>query len=82
MECTGNFAFNRTYTDRPNPAIFAGGHGLLGLPLNAREAAELKTHCKQAPFGQGERTLADTTVRDTWEMNASEVFSDPYITVS
>jgi len=74
MGFAGNFAFNRTYPNPPNPSIFAGGYGLLGLPLNTREAAELKTHSKQAPFGQGERTLVDTAVRDTWEMDASEVF--------
>ena len=75
MEFTGNFAFNRTYTNAPNPTIVAGNHGFLGLPLNASQADELKRHCNQAPFGQGERTVVDTSVRDTWEMDASEVFT-------
>jgi hypothetical protein len=65
--------FNRTYDGAPNPTIFAGGHGLLGLPLNKLEADSLRTHCSQAPFGQGERTLIDTNVRDTWEMDGSQV---------
>ena len=46
---------------------------MLGLPLNPREAQVLKSRCKLAPFGKGERTIIDRHVRDTWEMDGSMV---------
>jgi hypothetical protein len=45
----------------------------VGLPLGKHEAVRLISHCEQAPFGMGERTVVDKEVRDTWEMDASKV---------
>lgn len=49
------------------------GFGVLGLPLNAAEAKRLISVCEQAPFGMGERTVVDRSVRDTWEVDAAKV---------
>jgi hypothetical protein len=54
------------------------GVGTVGLPLSNSQARTVIEHCIQAPFGQGERTIVDTEVRDTWEMDASKVqFRNP-----
>lgn len=76
----GSFSFCRTYPDAPNPGLnlLSDDIGSVGLPLNEREAKVVISGCKQAPFGQGERTVVDTSVRDTWEMDASFVqFMNP-----
>ncbi len=54
------------------PAVIPGlevkGMGPVGLPLNEIQAKELKKHCQQAPYGKGEQTLVDTSVRRVWMM--------------
>ena len=71
----GSFSYHKTYTDGPNPGLnlLVNGIGRIGLPLSEREAKVIISGCKQAPFGKGERTVVDTSVRDTWEMDASQV---------
>ncbi|KAI0796382.1 hypothetical protein BC629DRAFT_291517 [Irpex lacteus] len=67
-------SFHRTYNrEAPNPGLKLADLGTVGLPLSTREAEAVKSRCRQAPFGKGERTLVDKTVRDTWEMDAEEV---------
>ncbi|GJE87377.1 hypothetical protein PsYK624_034600 [Phanerochaete sordida] len=67
------FSFHRTYPEAPNPALKLSDLGIVGLPLSTREAESIKAHSAQAPFGMGERTLVDKTVRDTWEMDGKKV---------
>lgn len=69
----GAFAFNRTYPEAPNPTLYLEGLGHVGLPLSTRDASAIKSKAKQAPFGMGERTVIDKSVRDTWEMDATQV---------
>lgn len=74
----GSFSFHEKVSDAPNPFLTLKSLGTIGLPLSVREAVAVKANCQQAPFGMGERTVVDKTVRDTWEMNASEVtFENP-----
>ena len=68
-----SFSFSRSYPEAPNPALSLADIGLVGLPLSIRDAELVKTRCTQAPFGMGERTIVDKTVRDTWEMDAKQV---------
>ena len=67
------FSFNKHYGDAPNPALRLDKLGTVGLPLSDRDADAIKAHAVQAPFGMGERTVVDTSVRDTWEMDAELV---------
>ncbi|KAJ7129787.1 hypothetical protein C8R44DRAFT_777696 [Mycena epipterygia] len=76
LDFQGSFYFHKTYTDFPNPILRLGSLGHVGLPLSSREAKHVISHCIQAPFGKGERTLVDKSVRDTWEMDASQVHFD------
>lgn len=74
----GTFASMTSYTTPPNPAISVTGFGTVGLPLSATEASRLRTVCNRAPFGKGERTVVDTDVRDTWELEPEKVkFENP-----
>src|SRR4051794_28508713 len=54
------------------PAVLPGleveGVGPIGLPLTAKQAEELKARCEQAPYGKGEETLVDTSVRRVWRL--------------
>ena len=73
MDFGGDFSFHEKIKSTPNPLLTLTGLGTIGLPLSAREAAVVKANCKRAPFGMGERTVVNKAVRDTWEMDASEV---------
>jgi hypothetical protein len=52
------------------PAVLPGleveGLGPVGLPLTSGQANELKKLCEQAPYGKGEETVVDTSVRRVW----------------
>ncbi|MBT2466342.1 2OG-Fe(II) oxygenase [Streptomyces sp. ISL-66] len=50
--------------------IEVDGVGELPLPLRAPITKKLIAQARQARFGRGEQTLADTGVRDTWEITA------------
>src|SRR5262249_10741127 len=50
------------------PGLEVEGLGSVGLPLTASQATELKKHCEQAPYGKGEATLVDTSVRRVWHI--------------
>jgi 2OG-Fe(II) oxygenase superfamily len=50
------------------PGLDVAGLGPIGLPLTPKQAKELKKHCQQAPYGKGEETLVDTSVRRVWEL--------------
>ncbi|EJD55223.1 hypothetical protein AURDEDRAFT_35671, partial [Auricularia subglabra TFB-10046 SS5] len=74
----GSFYFSRTYEDAPNPILRLAELDTVGLPLSKRDASAIIDKCEQAPFGKGERTVVDKEVRDTWQMDATEVnFDNP-----
>ena len=68
---TGSFATSGSLPHSANPGLYVHGLGLIGLPLSERLAVELAGICHQAPFGKGRKTVVDTTVRKTWELNPS-----------
>jgi hypothetical protein len=49
------------------------GVGPVSLPVRAPLAKKLVTVARSAMFGRGEETLADTSVRDTWELTPDQV---------
>ena len=69
----GTFSFYHGYPEAPNPMFNLTGAGSVGLPLSIRDAEAIRASSQQAPFGQGERTIIDKSVRDTWEMDAKDV---------
>lgn len=50
------------------PGLEIADLGPLGLPLTAKQAKELKKHCEQAPYGKGQETLVDRSVRRVWRL--------------
>ena len=57
----------------PPPALKINGvEGYVGLPVGKLQAKAIIAACAQAPFGRGQETIVDTTVRNTWELDPSQ----------
>ena len=41
--------------------------------MSERDVVAVKSVAVQAPFGKGERTVVDKSVRDTWEIDGASV---------
>jgi hypothetical protein len=68
----GDFhAFGRLVV--PLPRIEIEGVGVLSFPLPPAQAAEIARHAEQAPYGRGEETLVDTSVRKVWQIAPERV---------
>ena len=61
----------------PPPSISVAGQPLK-LPLNKTQAKKFIKEASRAPFGRGEKTIVDTSVRCTWQLNPAQfVISNP-----
>ena len=69
----GTFSAFRHHTQFPNPGLHVQGLGIVGLPLSDRDAKAIAALCRKSPFGRGDETVVDETVRKTWELDASQV---------
>ena len=58
----------------PLPAITLNGEPdtILGLPICDGQAKHLIELASRAPFGRGEETIVDTSVRCTWQLNPTQ----------
>ena len=62
-----------SYTDLSNsPLIHVNGFGLLPFPLIKTTVDSIKPLCKQSPYGMGEETLVDITVRNSFQLDPSQ----------
>ena len=61
-------------TAMPLPAITLAEEpdAVLGLPLCEAQAKHLIELASRAPFGRGEQTIVDTSVRCTWQLNPAQ----------
>ncbi len=71
----GSFATRRT-APIGDLAIEVNGIGELGLPVTATQAKQLRLVTRPAKYGDGEQTILDRAVRDTWEVPRSRVRID------
>jgi predicted 2-oxoglutarate/Fe(II)-dependent dioxygenase YbiX len=55
------------------PRLEVTGVGPIALPLLPVQAEQLVAVAEQAPYGKGEETLVDTSVRRTWQIDAERV---------
>ena len=55
------------------PRLEVTGVGPIALPLLPVQAQQLTAMAEQAPYGRGEATLVDTTVRRTWQIDPERV---------
>jgi hypothetical protein len=68
----GTFSSSVTTGLYINPGLSIGTLGPVGLPLSVRDAMAIAGICKQSPFGRGDETVVDETVRKTWELDTTE----------
>lgn len=55
------------------PGLIINGVGEIGFPLQKETAEKIILQAHNAPFGKGAETIVDTTIRNTWEVNADKV---------
>ncbi|KAK6513837.1 hypothetical protein TWF506_008270 [Arthrobotrys conoides] len=69
----GTFAFSSTYTAVPNPGLKVKGldGSCLRLPVSTEDAAQLSELGRLSPFGKGEQTIVDSTVRSSRQLDPS-----------
>lgn len=61
----------RFYT--PMPRIRVGGGGHLAFPLQLTHLLDLIALGERAPYGRGEQTILDRSVRDCWQVSPERV---------
>ncbi len=52
----------------PMPRIEAGTAGLLSFPIPQSQAQALVADADRAPYGRGQETIVDASVRDCWQL--------------
>lgn len=57
----------------PMPMVEVDGIGLLSFPLPQGQIAALIAAAGRAPYGRGEQTVLDTSVRRVWQIDAARV---------
>lgn len=68
----GQFCAHGSLPFVPPGIVLKNGEDL-ALPLNAAQAAALRALAEPAPYGMGEETRLDDTVRKCWQVDASEL---------
>ena len=56
----------------PALSLASAPSDILGLPLCEYQARSIIASASQAPFGRGEDTIIDTSVRNTWQLSPSQ----------
>ena len=69
----GDFAADGVEERFSLPRLNSEGVGPLSLPLPPSQAAQLKAVASQAPFGRGEKTVVDTTVRNALQLHSYQI---------
>lgn len=57
----------------PMPMVQVDGVGLLSFPLAQAQIAALIAAAERAPYGRGDQTVVDTSVRRVWQIDAAQV---------
>ena len=78
IQTPGSFAFSAAISQPPPCDISVPGVGNVRMPLEKSQVRELIAKARQAPYGKGAETIVNTSVRNTWEIDASELtFQNP-----
>lgn len=72
IKAPGTFASFRKLPDTLPAGLHVDGVGDISMPLNETQARQLIAKARQAPYGKGGETIVDTSVRNTWELDASQ----------
>ena len=74
IKTTGSFAgFSKIKEDIIKP-IAVRDVGMLDFPLQEATVKQLIETARQAPYGKGSETFVDTSVRNTWELDAAQLY--------
>ncbi|KAL8838115.1 MAG: hypothetical protein Q9170_002256 [Blastenia crenularia] len=73
IHSSGSFAASGVIDSFVNPGIFVDPIGIVRLPLSEDDAHALTQTGHKAPFGKGNETLIDESVRKTWQIDAANV---------
>jgi hypothetical protein len=65
IEASGEIASHKNHAVFVNPALEIDGNYSISLPLRPDDAGIIRDACRQAPFGRGDETVVDTSVRKT-----------------
>ncbi|HEY6341199.1 MAG TPA: 2OG-Fe(II) oxygenase [Bryobacteraceae bacterium] len=68
----GDFFVSGT-AEIPMPRVEITGVGPLSFPLPKAQIAALVRRAERAPYGKGENTIVDTSVRNVWQIAPSQV---------
>lgn len=69
----GNY-FSSGTVETPMPSIEVEGHGMLSFPVPPSQARDLMASAaERAPYGRGDRTLVDESVRNVWQIPPSKL---------
>jgi hypothetical protein len=59
--------------ETPMPRVEVEGVGLLSFPVPQTQIAQLIRQADRAPYGRGEETIVDESVRKVWQLPANQV---------
>ncbi|KAK6954149.1 hypothetical protein Daesc_004111 [Daldinia eschscholtzii] len=71
IQTTGHVAVSKHHDAFINPGLMIADT-LIPLPLVPRDAETIRNASRQAPFGKGDKTVVDTSVRNTWELDHTQ----------
>jgi len=77
IKAAGSFAAFREISETSVAPIFVHDVGLVGFPLQKSMTRALIEKARQAPYGKGNETFVDTSVRNTWELDAAQLDLGP-----
>ncbi|KAG5926576.1 hypothetical protein E4U42_003141 [Claviceps africana] len=72
IQTSGSFASLGVLPESPPTDLFVDDVGEIALPLSESQARQMIAKARQAPYGKGSATIVDTTVRNTWELDAEQ----------
>eukprot|EP00170_Pyropia_yezoensis_P003834 contig_16015_g3845 len=77
LTAPGAFATGGLLHGLPDPGLAVAGVGPVALPLSDAAAAALDAVCEAAPYGHGQETVVDETVRRARQAPAAHVTTAP-----
>ena len=65
--------FVQGFKATPIPRIEVSGVGLISLPVPKEQVQKIIQRAQQAPYGRGQETLVDVSVRKVWQLSPNDV---------
>src|SRR6266542_632739 len=69
---SGDFFVQGT-VEAPMPKLEVDGIGVISFPVPATQVRELIAQAERAPYGRGEETILDASVRKVWQLPPAKV---------